>query len=96
MNLESILLLNIEATVTCKLCLWDKEYITSLECSAGIPNPEHTNVIEEEDIQPITRVSKEQWKYSMVGRIWYIKGQEDHKKMYCRGTRFVNHAARYI
>ena len=60
------------------------------------PNPKHTDVLKEENHQPVDQVSTNQFECRVKGRIAHIRGKEDPHNILSGGVRFVCHASRYI
>ena len=60
------------------------------------PNPKHTNVLKEGDLQPGGRVSTDQYEYRVKKLLPYTKGKEDPHKMLGGGAIFVDHASGFV
>ena len=62
----------------------------------SIPNPDHADVIKENDLFPGDAVSTDQYECRIRGRLPNTRGKEDPQKMYCGGTLFSDHASSKI
>ena len=60
------------------------------------PNPDHADVIKDDDLLPGDTVSTDQYECRIRGRFSNTRGKEDPQNMYCGGTLFSDHASSKI
>ena len=80
----------------CTACLRGKWGLTPTYSKISSPDPDHADVIKENDLFPGDSVSTDQYECRIRGRLPNTRGKEDPQKMYCGGTLFSDHASAKI
>ena len=80
----------------CTACLREKGGTTPTYSKISTPDPDHADVIKENDLFPGDAVSTDQYECKIRGKLPNTRGKEDPQKMYCSGTLFSDHTSSKI
>ena len=80
----------------CETCQFAKARRRGAKSKTTKANPDHTNVIREDDLQPGDCFSVDQYSAGVRGRLLSSRGRESQQSRWCGGTLFYDHASSKI